>query len=272
MKRFSLRKKNSQNMTKKSPEALIFRAHADKIIIKLGPNNDLEFFVGNSIVTNVNLKGYFCSSKNQSVCNPKGNKKNDDVSNWHHRKKDDCKMISVVSAANYLISLFYNSDRHCRSAVIQKLLVIAQMRSLCEDNELLFSDDIVVKDSCFSIDFISKTYPNVIFDGEHREKDEILPDDALLVVEEETSNSTCFFKVNDMPDREKNILRTTYQRFGMYSGDSIGKVMCSLSLHRQYYQIGIIQSNTDLRNYLNSIPVEDMGNPIVNFVTFNAEI
>lgn len=270
MKSNSKNKKNHQNMTKFFSKVLILQACADKIIIKLGEKSDLELFVGNAKNAKLNSKGSFCFLKNQSLSVVRECEQDDVVKkNWQHRKKDGCKMISVVSAANYLISLFYNSDRYCRSAVIQKLLVIAQMKSIYHDGELLFCDDITVKESCFSIDFISKTYPNVIFDGEHKEKEEITSEDDLLLIKDEISTPKCFFKVDDIPERERNILRETYQHFGRYSGDCIGKVMCKLSLHKNYLLIGKIESDTQLKTYLNAIPDEDKENPVVSFVISN---
>lgn len=147
--------------------------------------------------------------------------------------------VNIKDAANFIIGLFYNNKRICKSAVVQKLLVIAQMKCLKQLGKPLFSDDIVVKPLCFSIEFISKMYPIVIFDDDNWSKElteitlqeftaQILNDDCPYV-----QDVSYFYEiVGNIPDCFIEILKETYRRFGGYSGSVLGKCMREMALHK----------------------------------------
>ena len=179
-------------------------------------------------------------------------------------------MANVRDAANHLVRLYYYGNKNCTSAVIQKLLIIAQMKSIYNFQMPLFDDDFLVKPSCFSIEIISNTYPDIIFQEPTRE--------ALVNIYDKTSIpsipdfngtlpslSTFYNILNELTEQETSILNDTYMQFGRYNGNCIGKFMQSLSLHScksSFEKLSI----RELTDYLNNIPDSDKDNEIIAFV------
>ena len=190
------------------------------------------------------------------------------------RKKMLCnglKPINIKDAANYVIGLFYKNNRVCKSAVVQKILFIAQLKSLKDLGTPLFEDKVLVKPMCFSIDFISKMYPTVIFEGFGREeeKTELVSDlftakiDNDNITSQDLSNTSFFYEiVDEVPEQFAKILKEVFCRFGGYSGSVIGSLMRELSLHKNH-QCGDIISFSELKDYVSKLNFENSDNNLI---------
>lgn len=179
-------------------------------------------------------------------------------------------MANVRDAANYLVRLYYYGNKNCTSAAIQKLLIIAQMRSIHKFNKPLFEDDLIVKPSCFSIKIISTTYPDVIFNESSRD---LLKDDysqdvfANIPVFDNSSKelSTFYDYLGQLNLDETKIIQDTYKKFGSFSGKCVGEFMKTLTLHQRKEKISTLTVD-EMCDYLKNIPVEDKTNPIISFI------
>ncbi len=187
--------------------------------------------------------------------------------------KEELLPLNVKDAANYIVRLFYNNSYACRSAVIQKLLFIAQLKTIHDLGRPLFTDSIMVKPLCFSIEFISLTYPTEMFvENSHSlsvlDKVEI-PLTARLDAIENTSVlpslSSFYSIIEKIDDSYKEILNKVFSYFGCYSGAAIGECMRKLSLHstRNSGDKVTVQALID---YIKHIPVSDNENAIILFV------
>lgn len=202
---------------------------------------------------------------------------NNQISNENKRK---CvKMVNIKDAANYLIGLFYDNSLGCTSAVIQKILVISQMRYFRLYGEPLFNEQIIVKPACFSIDFVSKFYPINIFEETNVFLQEqlpniVLPDENINVdIDAKSQLSSYTYKIErPLSEQEKEVLKHTFSCFHKYSGNAIGNAMQKMSLHEKYKNdIGTSIDIEEQRQYVNELMlnIPNRDNAIINFILSN---
>lgn len=182
------------------------------------------------------------------------------------------KMANIIDAANYLVRLYYYGNRQCTSAVIQKLLIISQMRYLKLNRTPLFKDSLWVKPSCFSVRFISNTYPDIIFNQDSRQK---LIDDYSAAAEIELPDTSCFVSdelssffeiLQELSHEEKKVINETFRAFGAFSGKCIGEYMKKMELHKQKKPLIDEVSTDELLEYIDNLSEDDKSNPILDFV------
>ncbi len=186
-------------------------------------------------------------------------------------KRKCVKMVNVKDAANYLIQLFYINKRNCTSAVIQKLLVIAQMKHIKRHNQVMFCDDIIVKPLCLSIDFVSKFYAVNIFDEfQNTTLANSLQDNPKQAIIIDVNNSkeglSAIYDIEvPMPECCISILREVFSEFSLFSGYALGEGMRQMTLHNKR-QAGEIITSKDLRFYVENSLNGEIRNKITEYV------
>ncbi|MBQ3526997.1 MAG: hypothetical protein IJA52_00365 [Clostridia bacterium] len=185
--------------------------------------------------------------------------------------REDIDTVNIKDAANYLIQLFYNAQRECTSAVIQKLLVIAQMRFLKLFGIPLFNEDITVKPLCFSVDFVSVFYPIYIFSGtEHGKAIDTIPqnlDNQLDIIRTNDTlpklSSFMYIIEGTLSKMAMKVLDDVYAKFGIYSGNSIGAVMRDMNLHKEH-KAGNKITFAQLLEYVNGLCASKESSNVIN--------
>lgn len=187
------------------------------------------------------------------------------------RQEREWEMVNVRDAANYLLRLYYYGNRNCTSAVIQKLLIVAQFKHLYLYDTPLFEDDLFVKPSCFSIKIISNTYPDIIFDEETRiglvdmfQSGDIVdvPDTNCATLPKLASFYDIFSELNQ---QEMDIINQTYIYFGKFSGKCIGEFMRNLEVHKNKTVFTNVTVQ-EIQEYIRQIPATDTSNEIIKFI------
>ncbi len=191
------------------------------------------------------------------------------------------KMVNIKDAANYVIGLFYKNGLVCTSAVVQKILVISQMKYFFKYDEPLFNEQIIVKPACFSIDFVSKFYPINIFESSAISLQEELPStvspDENIVVDIDSNSqlSSYTYKIErPLLEQEKLVLGQAFSCFCKYTGVAIGTAMQKMSLHKRYKDnpgknIDIEEQRQYVHAISASISDTDRNNAIINFILSN---
>lgn len=185
--------------------------------------------------------------------------------------------VNVKNATNYLIQLFYSHNRNCRSQLLQKILIIAQLKCLKDLKKPLFLDNIIVKPACFSIDYVSKMYSTVVLESNpncvqvEKIMGDIYPTINVEPFDIKTHPLSYSYEITeDIPVNYLEIINKTFSFFGIYSGHAIGDCMKKLSLHTNSI-VGSSLSVEQLQNYIcalenNKLSEDDIANPIVRFL------
>lgn len=199
--------------------------------------------------------------------------------NCKEYKRNRVKMVNIKDAANYVIGLFYNNNLNCTSAVVQKVLVIAQMKYMRKYGEPLFEEAIIVKPACFSVDFVSKFYPINIFENAPTLLDESLPTNVLpdrnvdVDIDSKPKLSSYTYKIErPLSEQEKNVLGITFSCFHKYTGAAIGEAMQKMELHKRYHAVpGTIIDVKEQCEYIKNIELceSNTDNSIINFILTN---